>query len=849
VCIVCNRAIESHLAPAEEADAGAANSDGESSQPPAHRKKPSNGTGAGAAAATHHKSRVQHHHHHGPVTRIRRNHSSGKLVGRGKTGTLKALSTHHKDHSSTTAAASTSDNGHASEGESNDDATSGKTSPAPAWTSLYCSEECRKEDELSSRLSYANLSEQKEKISARSYQQQHHFHQLSQQQAQLNNQRRSSSHVSLQQMRSTSPSSPPISSLSRSAAWPTSYIPSSPLANESDGSEYDWSTSKARSGERWRRESSDFVHEGNDSRRYSDGSDSSRGAMSVHFPRARRSSSKARMSSDSLASLDEEYALRPEMPHRSTSALSNGLRAMTPIHYSGSGSPRSGTLHTNAPRTNMSPEAVQARATLSPSASMSMTRSNSDFAGSAINFSSSLVSTSQHSAKTFRPASYGAKPHLKPSKSTATLALTSSGSDIKGTISSEPEYFGGNHHGHGRDSAPHSSSFKVPNPPKYHAPMATKHTHRPHASSSSIPYLSCSPSSPGSGSIVSARSNASTAPSSSGVRGEIDDHHVTEGGRKTQYIDERERHGSLNSYGLFHQRTPSTPSLTNLVNGYSSSYGRSPPTHASRLSASFDQMASGGTISEVIRNQRIASRRSSSNLLMTSTNISPRRPSYERSHLASYTADSTPTQSGTATRSHSFANTKVPVHEVVHMSHDESGRQRAPSITCTDLERIPSDHSFSSSSAMGVPKRYPPHLRTAQLHASDGSDASGSSPPSPGLPTPGPHERGYSYQHRQRSHPAIDKLHAEEFSSKPLSPGSRSKSRSSFNWEHLPSFVPQYTAMDVNKIRSSKSGTSLHSLPEDEDVGPAQSADSQMTLRRPSATSHKKRLFYFPDDV
>lgn len=156
---------------------------------------------------------------------------------------------------------------------------------------------------------------------------------------------------------STSRYSPSLCSSSaspRRSTFPHSYgssgsngIPTSPLANDSEGSEFDWSdqyTSIRRNGSSGR-----LTHASN-----RDSLDSSyfapRGDRAEHsrarFPRPRRASSRTRGSTDSLASLSEEpleeaaaamsiaqtYFSGRQRQSRPPSALNGNLRAMTPIH-------------------------------------------------------------------------------------------------------------------------------------------------------------------------------------------------------------------------------------------------------------------------------------------------------------------------------------------------------------------------------------------------------------------------------------------------------------------------------------------------------------------------------------
>lgn len=540
--------------------------------------------------------------------------------------------------------------------------------------------------------------------------------------------------------------------------------------------------------------------------------------------------------------------------------------------------------------------------------------SNDAGSGSGTGSLSNLASSTYiapSSAKTFRPASISRSANgggfLKPSKSSATLAL-SAGEDVRATIAAE------------RTSS-HSPTRRPPNAMSRgnsHQHHRTSH----HTSTSSIPYLSCSPSSPGSGSMTSGRSNVSTDPSSSSMRGEgeyCDDYEegdISDDGeyrplpRKSQDDERTGGTTSLASYGLFYQRTPSTPSLPSLAHQHSSSYGRSPPagphsfgtTRASRLSASFDfknynmnSDTGSTTISSVFRerqnNPRPGLREShshSSSLRMTPSNglTSPRRATFDinaayqqsqpvRNHSSGklypppsasslHHADNTPTQSGLASRSHSFVGhygrmVEEPAHEVVHeVAKDQYGRTRAPSITRTDLERVASDRSISSRSekftSSGVEtsrsssstlQRLPSHLRPSALSPRSTQDLSLPSPPiSPGF---------FNANSRSGSqlamHQIVDDPTNAAAYGRPLVANARSKSRSSFTWDHLPPYVPQYTALDLEKVRRNKSGTSLHSVHEEEaeQVNSSVPSSTQSTVKSIQHGASRKRLFYFPE--
>lgn len=392
--------------------------------------------------------------------------------------------------------------------------------------------------------------------------------------------------------------------------------------------------------------------------------------------------------------------------------------------------------------------------------------------------------------------------------------------------------------------------------------------------------------------MTSGRSNVSTDPSSSSVRGEgeySEDYESDDGEyRPLPRKQEDERHSttSLSNYGLFYQRTPSTPSLPSLVN--QSSYGRSPPAHSfsarnARLSSSYDTKDAGSTtISSVFRerqNRPALNSHTSSSLRMTPSNgmaYSPRRAPFDlnaayqqpapphRNHSSSklhppYSAhaqaDNTPTQSGLASRSQSFVGhfgrmVEEPVHEVVQeVAKDEHGRTRAPSITRTDLERIASDRSIHSGSgriphgaettrsSSSTLQRLPFHLRPSTLSPQHSHSVLPSPPISPGLFA------------GNGSHPALNQLAHDEAAAygRPLLANARSKSRSSFTWDHLPSYVPQYAALDLDKVRRNKSGTSLHSVYEDDAENNSSVPSSQQsTVKSVPQNFTRKRLFYFP---
>lgn len=787
---------------------------------------------------------------------------------------------------------------------------------------IYCSEECRNEDELRSRLSFANLTEERER--SLSSAPMHAAHSSN------------GGGTRTYSASSLSPTFGPVPSASafRQLVESRTNNVNSPWCNDSEGSEFEWHhqhhhhshshkeshhahTSASRHRASLSRDSSDIVAtSGSEGRRYSDASDSSRLSVygrppALHHPHARRSSSRTRGSTDSLASMGsagyEPYSssggsaglARPDIGHRSNSALSGGLRAMTPIHQqpatSTSASPRMtspGRTASNSkaaapsPQLNQpskreslpapSPSSGVTASILIPSDNAAATSGSAEAGPESLNLASSTF-IAPSSAKTFRPASVSRSSNgssfLKPSKSSATLAL-SAGEDVRATMVAE-----------------RTTSQSPVRKPANAMSRAQQRRSSHHASTSSIPYLSCSPSSPGSGSMNSGRSNVSTDPSSSGrVDGEYCDDYESDDGeyvplpRKQE--DERHSNISLSNYGLFYQRTPSTPCLPSLANP--SSYGRSPSFHSfdtrnSRLSSSYDTKDAGSTtISSVFRerqNRPPMSSHTSSSLRMTPTNgvaSSPRRAPFDinaayqqgpprRNQSSSklhppYSGhaqpDNTPTQSGLTSRSQSFVGhygrmVEEPVHEVVQeVAKDEHGRTRAPSITRTDLERVASDRSLSSGnvrardgtetsrSSSSTIQRLPSHLRPAVLSPRHSNEVLPSPPVSPGL---------YA---RNGSNTAIHQLVNDDSAahSRPLLASGRSKSRSSFTWDHLPPYIPQYAALDLDKVRRNKSGTSLHSVYEDENENNQSMPSSQQSTVKsiPQNHSSRKRLFYFP---
>ena len=747
-CIVCSRTIVWPDLATEETPAVGAAISGSSSRGDAQSQHGSEDgtaassgmqrTGSGNRATGAAKHGHHHHHphrarhaaggyHHG--VKIRKNHSSAKLAG--TKSAIKALA------ASSNATTSTSSQAQPVQPE---DAVT--ESNLPNWMSLYCSEECRNEDELRARLSFANLNEQRIRLS---------------------------------------PSPPVVNGGTRTMVSRfTTALPSSPLSQGSEGSDFDWS---ARSNGR-RDSGADIA-----SRRYSDGSEGSHMAGS-------RKGSRMRGSNDSLASFgdyDNVTSYRPDV-HRSTSALSSGLRAMTPIHLVHSpafGSPREST---SPQRKSGSPTSLlhkTGKTSLSPNAAATsmMIRSNSELSSSSVGPSTSTFIPS--SAQTFKPASVG-RTGLKPSKSSATLALTE-GSDVRATLATEHR---------------EQSTYKQTQA----GYSSRKHPHR--ASSSSIPYLSCSPSSPGSGSVASARSTYSTEPSSSSARGEHEDACYPESRKRSPYSDERDKPASLMDYGLFFKRTPSTPSLSTLH--YQSQYtGQHSVAHGnSRLSASFDAKSGAIPANVLARQQR---NKSFSNLQMTSS----RRTSYEAQHTRrelhrSETSDSTPTQSVHTSRAGSFTQS---AHDGDHLSVSMPGRSRASSITRPQMERLPSSGSTGSYTAM---RQTPSQLRHSMSHHSDYFDSHGE-------------------QALQSEDYTLSTNH-----SRALNASHRSKSRSSFTWDHLPAYIPQYQAMDLEKIRRNKSGSSLHSVSEEPGAKSKNGLHPQQAQAPPT---HRKRLFYFPDEI
>lgn len=737
-CIVCSRTIVSpdDLAAPEQIGAAGTAISGSSSKADAQSQHGSDDGAAGSSGMQRTGSgnraggAVKNHHHHPHRARhavsgyhhavkIRKNQSSSKLAAHGHKAALKALA--QSCNVATAPPVSEAQPTQAEDAVTEDN--------LPNWMSIYCSEECRKEDELRARLSFANLNEQRIRLSP----------------------------------------SPPVSGAVRTVANRFSCgLPSSPLSQGSDGSDFDWSA---------RRDSGADVG----SRRFSDGSESSRFTGS-------RKSSRTRGSTDSLASYGDldhgSYQHRPDV-HRSTSALSSGLRAMTPIHLVQSSS-------SSSPRDKSSPQRGPTLARASkpsqdswhapvPSSSL-MARSSSDASSGSVGPASSTFIPS--SVKTFKPASVG-RSGLKPSRSSATLALTHS-SDVRATLSSDWD----NH-------------FDAPSRPA--CDHQRKSAHR--TSNGSIPYLSCSPSSPETGSVASARSAYSTDPSTSSARGELEDPYGT-ARKPSPYSDERDKPASLLEYGLFFRRTPSTPALS-AMRSQTDCVGRSPPAQRnSRLSASYDTKShASGTISAVFlaRQQR---NKSSSNLQASAS----RRTSYDESAgrrelHRSETSESTPTQSVYASRASSFTTQQL--------STSVPGRTDPNPLNRPDFGRTPSTGSIGSYGSM---KHAPSQLRQSVTRESA------------------------SYA------PDIQQIAQEEYTlqtnhSRALNASQRSKSRSSFSWDHLPSYIPQYPVMDLEKIRRNRSGASLHSVSEDVD---GEGEGSRAHTAAPPA--HRKRLFYFPEE-
>ena len=143
--------------------------------------------------------------------------------------------------------------------------------------------------------------------------------------------------------------------------------------------------------------------------------------------------------------------------------------------------------------------------------------------------------------------------------------------------------------------SPRSPSFDVES--SYHVRPPR---HRSQASTSSIPYLSCSPSSPAE-SIMSGRSehsSQSTAPSEVS-KGDYFSPRKTDSSAHLPLPSQ----ATLQDYGLYQSRPARTPSSTALH----TMVGRSPPGPVSRMGSSLD---SQGTISKIIQakaQQRYAS--------------------------------------------------------------------------------------------------------------------------------------------------------------------------------------------------------------------------------------------------
>ena len=168
-----------------------------------------------------------------------------------------------------------------------------------------------------------------------------------------------------------------------------------------------------------------------------------------------------------------------------------------------------------------------------------------------------------------------------------------------------------------------------------------------------------------------------------------------------------------------------------------------------------------------------------------------------------------------------------------HGSHHATHRQSVSSTYVAppaSLQRTPSSllalHA-ARHDARSEDKRQPhwqqhAHRRsysTADLLL-DGSEAS--SPPSPKLHTPD-YDSGHRNSYIHRGHQPNETM-------------PRNASRKSFNWDHLPAFVPKYAPMDLEKINRSRQASQSGETNEEGDVP---------TPTQPAA--QRKRLFYFPE--
>ncbi|KAL7006299.1 hypothetical protein EMMF5_004185 [Cystobasidiomycetes sp. EMM_F5] len=835
-CLVCNTAIQLPSSPILNNDAHDEDAASKREVQPERRVKSSGAVKSAAPAAAVHGRRTStdaatnvhrrphavhtaHAHGLGPASKVRRNHSSGKLAAltAAATGITTARPSHTKGKSSDPTLSSSSTTSH------NPDHVEA-TPDVPAWMAIYCSEQCKEADENRSKATLATLTEERNRIlsasKAYSVSPNRLLTRLSPTSSNHNQLPRQSSHTSLP----------------RRGSFSNNGYPSSPLANDSDGSEYDWSSGVSaprirgnRSTSRLsdignRRDSSDSGHYHasgmeSTSRRYPHA-----GEMS-HSSSGRRSSSRPRGSTDSLASLyehpaEEEQAacsegdyfhnhhhhlpndlVRP--PPRTTSALGNGLRAMTPIHGS---SPKLGSPRLTS-RASLTPSLGPSNALRNEGESSPMTRSSSESVA-ATGTSATIRSPLLGTVKPLRPRSLG-RAGLHMSKSSASLAVNTD-AIATGTISSADQL-------------------------QYRSGSG-----RAHASTASIPYLSCSPSSPGSGSIHSARSTASTAPSSSSARGEHDDdyhHHRIH--RKAPQVDEEHRAVSLASYGLFLPRTPSTPSLT----GLDSSSGLIPArsssiSRASRLSASFDTMASCATVTKSRQPQApYPSSFDPQRRVSEQADSSPRRlhldlPDTSPRKYNAAAADITPTASTAVTRSPSLVPVRGPSSYNDRQQYRSSAvayRTRAPSITRTDLTRNASTVSVDSLLSDHLSQRYSP-LVDAKSGQTTGTSSSSNA-----------HLfKDSQVMVRQISQPDDFAHHGEDEDARPTLPPARSKSRTSFTWDHLPAYIPRYEAMDVDKIRRNMSLANLSTA--------SIVADDGNVDEKPDKPVHRKRLFYFSDD-
>ncbi|GAA99276.1 uncharacterized protein L969DRAFT_86504 [Mixia osmundae IAM 14324] len=443
-------------------------------------------------------------------------------------------------------------------------------------------------------------------------------------------------------------------------------------------------------------------------------------------------------STESLLSLDSPTfgpsAYSHPVPQRAQGALGSGLRAMTPIHMGSSPS-----------KSHLSSEP------------MPSTRTRSEESAS-------------------RPRSLA--------RSSTGFALTKAPPTLSGTVT-EPAMA----------SLDPTAAAVLPRASSF-AQLPLKHSHRHQLSNSSMPHLSCSPSS--ASSTLSTASNystgQSTGPSATLRRpsaGSSD--HLSRGSDK-----ERGPTALHSDYALYYhpKRIPSSPSI---APSYSIPNRPAPPD-ARLLSAS------AGTISHII-NAKLPR----NSLAMTSGHSRGPSPNGR---------DRTPTGSLSALpglpRAYSAA----------------SIRQHSPRPPPARFST-----SYSNGSRLGARAASPAHLSSSynrpgvtrgSSHRSDTSSEDDSSSSSDDAEqehyarSPGYFQQG-EYEQQQREAPK------------------------GWNWDRVPGKLAQYQAMDLDKIRKTQSGSDLplrkHGYKAD-----AQPVDRSRVSSPALATGSKKRLFYFSTD-